>query len=1405
MRTLTSTAEASKDTALGSRPMILLKIDWSTGTVYYADDELTLVGINAEPSILEFSDITEQSTVSKVSQISSASVVLDDTDGSLKTIVNSVLIENTPVTVYQHFAGNLASDLTALMKGRIISDITWSEGERTLSFSIETYIEDNAIGYAPAEEDITNIHPDAVDQPWPLGFGTVIKVPAVRVRKQAIGYTANGLKRTSSQVVIEGGEDFPQDEAITINIGSIYCTGSFSGKTFTFTALNVARHTSLAIAARETTDPDYKNPYVMWLESSTYIAGLYCYVDHATYGGMVNKVLRQDDTKCYMAKPWRPNDTPLSVLLSSSDTIAETAAYPRASWPISFLYESTATYGLVRETYDPALILHINIGFVIKGLWLLRAGAKVQLITSYDDLYVFNLMPSLQVLDVTGYRTNEGEKILAPIPSSYYTKYISGTLGSKTCSYLTFSTPLEERAGEGWDGSVYVSYRSTVGPNGIDVISYLFNNYTNITPDSTTFAAVRSSVGRYPANFVMFDQPNALATIESIAWQLRCAVAVRNGVAYIKYLSTVPTADVTIDESVALLKTLALGFTDTESVVTKINATWRSDYSGREESEHTYIYKNNIDTFGTTEQDVDITIHNTEAQVLKTVAFWGYRYSNIWRQASLQTVLNTVELEPYDTIEHDLTVLSTNTLRGVVLSATQDSDENTITYESELGSKSGASTDGQPVEDLYYWNGDPSNPISTVPTITDPGAGLAEIDYDVLTLVVNDDNPDAGTDPDPSNEYILFSVYPNQIQRGVAFTLEVQLQTTEGDLIPTGLTAVIGASSSDGSDVFNKSNISIANGKWIATDCTVTGGSGSDTIDLTPAADGYISIPITIDILDAKASTLSWDTEPASVTRGTPFSVAISGAVGVETLNMTLNSTDSGDRLYDASGPITTIDTDVSGNYSASDWYIKGGQESDTGSIVMGNASFNDEATSAFPITGVSAIVVAQALTFTQVASSLNGYIEITAPYYLDYLNDIELTVTVYDISGVVDTSNNGTVALTIIDSNRLSADMIDFGPNANVIGDTVVLTLTNGVWSYSKCSISIKVETVGPWTINAESPYLSPEIYGTTTAQTMPNTIQWTTSPVAVDRGTNFTLTATLVDAQGNTVNEAYDATLELIDGASGDVLNKTTISSAEWSSGVWTNTTMQITGGSSAVSSSIRMTLTSANGHFGEFDNNATDYFAVGATATNITNQAGYYELYVNDRSESGDPDYSWTGIQTTVLSQLGAATPSSKSSTSLQNGWTQCKYDIPVYQVTYFFTSNMRVVVRQTTISDLQKAAALAATLTVAHSGYQWNGTTYISYDGPNFEFFVGETLPTTLAEALTVGTSIGTVTCANYPAISTDVNIDVNLILGMTGNTLYHWGIPVSWYVDRLVTGAADYSGAIAGASALKLYS
>jgi hypothetical protein len=187
VRTLTSPTTAKVALNQGVEPITVVKVEWSGGTVYYADRAITISGITCVGGLLECSALSSQEKADNVGEVTSASIKLDDSDGALRTIVKTKVLERTVVTVYQYFSGLASSDLLTVLKGKIITPVEWDEGERTLSLQIETYIEDDEVGFCPSDlgtpfPQIVDLDPAAEDTPWPLCFGTVIKVPAVQVR-----------------------------------------------------------------------------------------------------------------------------------------------------------------------------------------------------------------------------------------------------------------------------------------------------------------------------------------------------------------------------------------------------------------------------------------------------------------------------------------------------------------------------------------------------------------------------------------------------------------------------------------------------------------------------------------------------------------------------------------------------------------------------------------------------------------------------------------------------------------------------------------------------------------------------------------------------------------------------------------------------------------------------------------------------------------------------------------------------------------------------------------------------------------------------------------------------------------------------------------------------------------------
>lgn len=1393
MRTITTNATNMKNTLLGVTPINILKIEWSTGTAYYADQPVTLTGLSAEGSILDISILSDQVKSDNVGTISTASVTLDDLSGDLKTLVDTTIIEGTICTIYQYFKGNTVDDLITLLKGRIISDVIWSEGERTLSFDIETYIKDDVVGYAPEEEDLTDINPAAVGKPYPLGFGSPLKVPAVRALKQFTGTLKDGVNNNFNTFYINNGSDFPQGTEISIKIAGVLFSGIFDGDTFTVTEKNKAKYTNISLLNRKSNDPNKSDATVCWIDSDAHLVGLYCYVDHSTYGKMLNRCIDQIGNKCFFIKPWRPNNTTLEVILDSAETIEEAAMCPRTSWDINFIFENISYHPNTYFTKAHASIIGGSVVFM--DSWFLTAGEIVRYDADYDDTYVFNLLPSIEVFEVFGYRKeeNNNDKVFRPIPSSYYTEHLNDTLGTVTCSYLTFDMPLEERFGEGWDGDVYVSYRSSVGPNGANIIEHLLTTYTNVTPDSS-FDTVRPLINNYWANFAVFDQPKAMTLIENIAWQLRCAILVRNETATLKYLSQIPDSDYTITEDDVIFKSLVLGFTSTENLYTRLIADWKKDYSGREDTELTYIYQNNVDSFGLNELKKEITIYNIKDFVTRTLDFWGYRYSNIWRTLSCNVTLKGIELESFDILSTNIGIVSSNTIKGTVVSSSIDTAQGVMSLKVNMSSISGDIESGDsPVEDDNIWTGDPDNPVIYNPGATNPVTGMEQVDYIVPTAgqTNTSTSSDTGTTTTTGSVeptyYIKITSYPVTIQRGVNFSLTVEIVDSYGVRVNKDVNAVLTITKTDSSDAINTNNISLTNGIWSSSSIQITGGSGDDTVTIKATASGYgVSETINIDVIDALNSAVTITTSPTTTTRGTAFTFEFSGSASTESV-ITLNSTDTGDVLMDSSGVVTTVTTDGSGNFSASDWYIEGGFGEDGGNIGVTEEDAVEAVSDYFTISGSSPLVVEQTVTLTQTVEYNKGTLVITTESRVKDDTFFEMSIEAFDSNGVRDTSNNDIVRVLFKDDAGQDVTWYDLGPGSSSTGAEGFIYLDDGIWSYDFCKVTLTESNTGSGTITAETPYPISTISDEVDVGLGGAVFVYTYTPVGVQRSTNFTLTIEVQDKSGNVITDAAPAcTLTLTGAHASDSLNKTSIATGEWVDGVWTSTTMQITGGSGSVSGA---TITITDNALA-IDSEATEIGIYATVDTVNASTSVQYVLHGEDDTPISSTDtfnHALADAKTALLGDTASSYDpwsSAYITTTLSAESTIWYYDAQYNSA----VASFQIKTGRFHISDaIKNATKVAASVRVRGSGYdyydRWSRATR---DQGKALVYISENTPDNVAN-MENGTYIGSINCIgtdNYadwddqPALS----IPTTFIDNMTGNYLHLYAIHEDWTLN-----------------------
>ena len=70
---------------------------------------------------------------------------------------------------------------------------------------------------------------------------------------------------------------------------------------------------------------------------------------------------------------------------------------------------------------------------------------------------------------------------------------------------------------------MYITFQSSVGPNIVDILDYIIDNYTDLTYDQASFDYVRTKLAPFPANFPLLQRKNVIAVLKEIVFQSRCA------------------------------------------------------------------------------------------------------------------------------------------------------------------------------------------------------------------------------------------------------------------------------------------------------------------------------------------------------------------------------------------------------------------------------------------------------------------------------------------------------------------------------------------------------------------------------------------------------------------------------------------------------------------------------------------------------------------------------------------------------------------------------------------------------------------------------------------------------------------------------------------------------------------
>ncbi len=828
MRNLSANALAQIATKLGNEPVTVIEIDWieDGGSKLYADRDIGSIS----GKILEVSSLDNVVNISENDSSQELSITLDDTDGTLKEILNTNDIHKRSARVYQWFDGLDFDDRFLLFAGKISSPVTWSERQRTVSFTIISQLEDLEVGFSAEEGQFPWIPKDLIGKAWPMIFGKVQDVPAMQFNQAVRGTTLCG-------VGIISGKDFSLAFPSGGNDSSFYIqmAGMDTQRYHLFkvaAAYDDLEEADRAAAAEQQYDDilhqqidmssqHWKNGFCADFKKSQSVSdptdegcnpvrilggedfpqniGMTIRIGQGLFTGyfedelfhISDRIHEENETKAeeiYDSYVNQGSFTSGFISVSNGIMVSQLGEVYGSEEDIEEWCNPTVTPGPLMQSWD----FRTNVGFdtivtrssiyipagqdlsggrpsQISQYYWAEAGATVDIFSSEPITYVASIVPGT-VLTVKAYKTFENERKLINVPTDLYTVE-TVDYGPVTAVQITIDKPLSTITGQGWSDDIYITFESDIGPHTCDILQYIIDNYTDLEYDTTSFTAIRTKLDPFPMNFPILDKKNALDVLQEIAFQARCALWLSNGTFYIKYLPEEPTSDQTITVSdIDAEEGLTVELTPTEDLVTRMNVEWRISWN--EDEPNKIILRHNVKKYGTQAEDFFFYCFNQPDIVLKAATFWLIRKSNTWKKVKFKAYLQLLNLEVFDTVLLSLgsDYVSTGDVKAIVDEASYNSDDQTIDFTVSTPIKSGTM-----VEYQFYW---PSQLAVTEKFPTDFELENGYAGGDGVGAGATGDLPIGYTDPNDWGSGVVWVGGPNVIFSGPA---------DHGENIPTDI------------------------------------------------------------------------------------------------------------------------------------------------------------------------------------------------------------------------------------------------------------------------------------------------------------------------------------------------------------------------------------------------------------------------------------------------------------------------------------------------------------------------------------------------------------------------------------------------------------------------------------------
>ena len=744
MRTLTAAASAKLSQNTHTEWIVVLEIEWGVGALmYYSDQDFA----GCDTRVMDAGGFDTSMQLEGSGDSQELSIVLDDTDGAVRAIYDSVDVHKRPAAVYVVEKSTSLDDKILVFQGEVVTPIEWPEHQRSVSINILSKLNDRQVGFSMEEGNFPNIPDEALGKAWPLVFGQVCHLPAVKVRAPRRGYLLGGV----------GIKDFTLDARICQAM-QIQCPSQSTGYQV-FMPNDFGTNSTEVVDPEKSIGPDLEcvsrrfgeicrlKDLLEQHESYEYSSvnifngidfpqneNVRIFIEGAKFDGYftgntftINQRYHPDffsfdHQECREVPPLSYGEREFHVQIGGtgcnsaggywkfnqwSGDRATAATWIPADTDASFSANQTQEQAF--QSCEEALTTACGMVGGPKDSWYYYdqmeessffwapSGSEVFMESESEILYTVSLIPGT-VDKVSAYRTApNGFRYLTELTTNMYTVYNTDYGGYEVVEIgLTKSLSLYD---DDWGDEIYVSFTSDEGPNPADVIEWLVNKYTDLTVDASSFAVARSLLLLYPTNFYVLDRPDVYDLINDVAYQSRCSVYIRNKVVFMTYLPYEPTSVRTLTESDILSGTFEEFLSETEDVYTTHNIDWQkggATLRDDQDLEHELVLKYNVEKYGTVEENWNYFCLNHFELVNKTGTFWLIRKSSSWKKLKFTVPFKHLDIDVGDAVTINVAQFNGNPIKCIVESMTLNPSDYPIDMVVWTGIRSGES-------DPYFW------------------------------------------------------------------------------------------------------------------------------------------------------------------------------------------------------------------------------------------------------------------------------------------------------------------------------------------------------------------------------------------------------------------------------------------------------------------------------------------------------------------------------------------------------------------------------------------------------------------------------------------------------------------------------------------------------------------------------